>query len=203
MTPAGLRKYYGQVDFMPCFNGYFPALGAALMSPSREKMTKMVENIYDSFDEWSQLTPWQCHKRCDVDFEFGINQWPRIKQIRYWPIMVLLPAVERVCQYPYRIKVSSEAFITVVALQRYERQNGRYPETLDVLIQTKLLKELPMDPFSNQPLVYKKTEDNFTLYSVGLYFEDDGGRVYRDDKGRVKLWTDEGEGDAVFWPVQK
>jgi hypothetical protein len=201
MVPAGLKRYFGEDDYLPNFDRYFPALGASLISPDRKKMTEMVQNYYDPLDEWSQLTPWQLHKRSDIDFEFGINQWPRIKQIRYWPIMILLPAVGGACQIPYRIKADSEAFITVVALQRYQRQNGRYPETLDVLIQTKLLKELPMDPFSDQPLVYKKTTDNFTLYSVGLNFKDDGGQVYRDKKGKVKLWAD--EADAVFWPVQK
>jgi len=62
------------------------------------------------------------------------------------------------------------------------------------------LKALPIDPFSDKPLVYRRTEDGFILYSVGPNFEDDGGVVGKDEKGRVKMWAD--EGDAVFWPVK-
>ena len=58
-----------------------------------------------------------------------------------------------------------------------------------------------MDSFSNNPLVYKKTDDNFILYSVGLNFIDDDGKVVRDDEGKIKTWPD--EGDNVFWPMQK
>ena len=69
------------------------------------------------------------------------------------------------------------------------------------LFEAGYLKKLPMDPYSDSPLVYKKTDDDFILYSVGYDFEDDGGEVYRDNKGRVRPWGD--EGDAVFWPVRK
>jgi hypothetical protein len=69
---------------------------------------------------------------------------------------------------------------------------------LNQLVTAGYLKQLPMDSFSDKPLVYKKTEDNFILYSVGPDFKDDGGEPGRDRKGRVRLWV--GEGDVVFWP---
>ena len=50
-------------------------------------------------------------------------------------------------------------------------------------------------------MVYKKTDENFILYSVGENFRDDGGKVIRDDDGSVEMWED--KGDAVFWPVPK
>ncbi len=61
------------------------------------------------------------------------------------------------------------------------------------------MKAIPIDPFSDKPLVYKRTEDGFTLYSVSENLTDDGGKVFIDDEGRVRMWAD--EGDAVFWPV--
>jgi len=57
------------------------------------------------------------------------------------------------------------------------------------------LKELPMDPFSGRPLVYRVTKENFILYSFGCDFDDDGGKVSKWGRG------EEG-GDQVFWPVQ-
>jgi len=41
------------------------------------------------------------------------------------------------------------------------------------------------------------------LYGVGSNFKDDGGQVYRDNKGRARKWGTKEEGDWVFWPVQK
>jgi len=82
---------------------------------------------------------------------------------------------------------------------RYNADKGLYPENLQQLITAGYLKDLPMDAFSDGPVVYKKTDDNFSLYSIGPNFKDDSGRIKRDRKGRVKLWG--GEEDAVFWPV--
>lgn len=202
MTPAGLQKYYGQDEYFFYFTNYWFALGASLVSSDREKITKMAEDAYGSFDESSKFTPWQNHQKCDVGSEFDIGQWSRIKRVRYWPVATLLPAIGQVYRIAHRIETESQAFLTVLALQRYQRQNGNCPETLDVLVQTKLLKELPMDPFSNTTLIYRRTDGDFILYSYGENLKDDSGKVHRSKGGRVQLWDDE-EGDAVFWPVQK
>jgi len=59
---------------------------------------------------------------------------------------------------------------------------------------------LPIDPYSDQPLVYKRTESDFVLYGVGENFKDDGGTVAVVD-GRLRKWGTKEEGDWVFWPV--
>ncbi|MHC4643656.1 MAG: hypothetical protein ACYS32_18595, partial [Planctomycetota bacterium] len=69
------------------------------------------------------------------------------------------------------------------------------------LISAGYLKQLPIDHFVDKPLSYKKTEDNFILYSVGPNGTDEGGEYSRDSKGRIQNWRD--NGDAVFWPVAK
>ena len=56
------------------------------------------------------------------------------------------------------------------------------------------IDKLPMDPYSDSALVYKKANGNFILYSQSSNFEDDGG-TYRN-------WEDK-EGDVVFWPVNE
>ena len=53
-----------------------------------------------------------------------------------------------------------------------------------------------MDPYSDKPLVYKRLDNSFTLYSLGADFDDDGGTPSNWGEG------DKG-GDAVFWPVTK
>lgn len=88
-----------------------------------------------------------------------------------------------------------------MAILRYEKDNRGYPADLDELVTVGYLSELPIDPWSDKPLVYKKTDDGFLLYSFGLNFIDDGGELGKDKKGKVRLWAD--NGDAVFWPVRK
>ena len=69
------------------------------------------------------------------------------------------------------------------------------------MLTTGYLKELPMDPYSDKPLVYKKTSENFTLYSLGRNFEDDDGQPRKTEEGQIADWRD--SGDIVFWPVPK
>jgi hypothetical protein len=73
---------------------------------------------------------------------------------------------------------------------------------MDELIKAGYLKELPMDPYSDKSLIYKKTENNFTLYCIGHNFKDDGGKIF-EEKGNVHRWGTHKDGDAVFWPVTK
>jgi hypothetical protein len=58
------------------------------------------------------------------------------------------------------------------------------------------LKELPMDPYSDKSLVYKKTDINFLLYTPGPSCVDHGGKA-----GEKGMWQE--DGDAIFWPVEK
>jgi len=43
-----------------------------------------------------------------------------------------------------------------------------------------ILSEVPTDPFSGNPLIYRKTPSGFIVYSVGLNGKDDGGRETRE-----------------------
>ena len=85
--------------------------------------------------------------------------------------MVMLTAYERKA-------IQFDLLRTVVALERYEREHGAYPENLRPLVPA-FLGEVPDDLYAkNTPLVYKRTPDATTpylLYSVGENGLDDGG----------------------------
>jgi hypothetical protein len=131
----------------------------------------------------------------------GFDKWSYLKKVRYLFVYLLTPATAKANAIAHRIKADTYATLTIIAIFRYKQDKGSYPSTLDDLIQAGYLKQLPMDPWSDKPLVYKTTADDFILYSVGSNFKDDGGQVARDDKGKVKPYAD--EGDWVFWPVLK
>ena len=61
-----------------------------------------------------------------------------------------------------------------LALRSYCVENGEPPERLADLVPD-YLPEVPLDPFSGKPLVYRREATGHVLYSVGLDGQDDGG----------------------------
>jgi hypothetical protein len=106
------------------------------------------------------------------------------------------PAFDRTGQLAWRLNCHCKAVITTAAVLRYKKEKGVYPETLEQLVAAGYLKELPMDPYSDTALVYKKTDGNFLLYTPGPDLIDHGGVV-----GEKGMWRE--DGDMIFWPVEK
>ena len=111
-------------------------------------------------------------------------------------IEILSPAITRLTEIEYSSRAEIQALITTLAILRYNTANNGYPATLSELISASYIKELPIDPFSDKPLVYRRTQEGFILYSFGADFDDDGGQYSKWGLG------EEG-GDHVFWPVEK
>ena len=83
---------------------------------------------------------------------------------------------------------------TAIALERYRRAHGGYPESLDALA-PQFIEILPHDVINGQPLHYRRTGDGqFLLYSVGWNETDDGGEVGLTKSGVV----DRDTGDWVW-----
>jgi len=162
--------------------------------PNKEETLNSVNEFYDYCEQLSLKTAVQRHAESDaIDDKF--------KELLGGNIFLdtLVPAVRRVIEIGNRLHVDVGAALTMIAVFRYNGDTGRYPQNLNQLVSAGYLKQLPIDSYSDKPLVYKKTEDNFILYSIGPNFVDDGGKPNRDRKGRVRLWV--GEGDVVFWPI--
>ncbi len=64
-----------------------------------------------------------------------------------------------------------------IALRCYRLEQGHLPTTLAALVPG-YLEEVPEDPFSGQPLVYRREFDGFLLYSWGPDERDDGGKPF-------------------------
>ena len=203
MIPGRVRGYLEMMEADDTENEileYARSLAASLISADREQMSVEFGRIYNTAQDWSHKTPWQVRDQ-KVDLELGMDKWSRFKQLRYWPVYAFAPAIANANKLAHRAKAQIEALISTIAVIRYEKAHGDYPENLDQLLEADLLSKLPMDPYSDKPLIYKKTDDNFLLYSISENFKDDSGRISRDSDGNVEKWPD--EGDAVFWPVPK
>jgi len=204
LIPGRVREYLrvvGQDDSESGLAGYAGSLAMSLVAANREQMTRELEKCYASAQRWVQKTPWQLKKE-DVDAELGTRKWLDSIYIGYWPLRVLAPAFARVSELSYRSRAQIEALVTTIAAIRYKRAHGDYPESLDRLLEADLLKELPMDPYSDKPLVYRRTHDGFILYSLGPDFDDDGGEVPESPAAEPRWFQWPEKGDAVFWPFE-
>jgi len=164
---------YNRRVFLSCFIG-----------PTRNEIVEQINEIFASFDSIKMKTPQQLHSydrnyfmkldtACENNFVLGI----------------VMPSLHRIHKSYHQTKSDAEAVVAVLAILRYKADTGQYPESLDKLVSAGYLQSVPMDPYSDGPLVYKVTEDNFTLYSVGENFVDDGGKAY--------------PADIIYWPVKR
>ena len=162
--------------------------------PDRKEMMANIDQLYAQFADVFSKTPW--------DLQDGPADKPwtdaRVRTVPVVgkPVAGVMPRVNR---QSWAVRTYREALLTVLAVIRYEKTEGCYPADLDELVEVGFLKQLPVDPFSGQTLVYKKTADGFTLYSFGPNFKDNGGISGTDRNGRPKQWAD--NGDTVFWPL--
>ena len=109
---------------------------------------------------------------------------------------MFMPAFERCLQISHRSMAETNGLITTLAVLRYKADMGDYPQKLDGLVSNGYIKELPIDPFSDKPLSYKRVDGDFTLYSFAYDLDDDNGK-------HEHKWAEDGDGDYVFWSVQK
>ncbi len=170
-----------------------------LLHARRDATVATGKQIYKQADMIVKMSPYERHKRDLPSTDDVIMSMPRY---RYVLLEYIIPAAERVSELSYQSKALHQATITILAIHRWRLDKGDYPAALDDLIQAGYLKELPIDPYSDKPLIYKKTENNFVLYSIGRNFKDDGGKVIKTDGNALK-WGSYEDADAVFWPVPK
>jgi hypothetical protein len=114
-------------------------------------------------------------------------------------LSLLTPAYERVAQISWRLKTHETAVITLLAIQRYFREDNNYPDSLGQLVERGFLKQPPRDLFGQGTLSYRRTDNGFILYSWGTNLKDDGGQLGTGSQGQTRMWAD--NGDWVFWPV--
>ncbi|MHC4951939.1 MAG: hypothetical protein ACYTEU_13300 [Planctomycetota bacterium] len=171
--------------------------GASIASVNRKELTEEVEVLYEESVDYIGFTPYERNElKLEDPFE---KRWgdSKVYRFRYWPLCFwgnYSGHAEKISQ----VKCEIQATLTILSLLEYKNQMGSYPETLDLLVEKRLLPELSSDPYSNNSLVYRKVDDEFVLYSVSLNFSDDGG-VLGTCKKNKKPWAD--NADAVFWPV--
>ncbi len=170
-----------------------------LLHARRDETLAMGGQIYNQQARIVRMSPYQRHAG---NLRSGDDILSSVHKYRYFLLYYLIPAAERCSDLAYRGKALHEATVAILALQRWRVEKNEYPADLDGLVAAGFLKELPMDPYSDKPLVYKRIDDDFMLYSLGCNLKDDGGKIV-ERRGNPEKWGTHDDGDAVFWPVPK
>ncbi|MHC4518284.1 MAG: hypothetical protein ACYTAS_06835 [Planctomycetota bacterium] len=161
-----------------------------LFSHTPEQLKDLARKGYDYYDSVIGKTPFEW-RRAGIDFDRVVEEFTEGNIL----LDILTPAVQQQATLSHHCEITKEALLTTLALQRYESDKGWFPRRLAQLVSAGCLDSVPMDPYSDGPLVYRRTDGDFVLYSLGADFDDDGGVD-------SKWGQDQGGGDQVFWPVQ-
>jgi hypothetical protein len=165
-------------------------LSMAMFGPDRREMVKGIQDCFEYLEKLSARTPSQLRQE-------GIQPAAEVSDKIGCEFLgfVCGPVHTVFIEVWQRQKVQDAALITSIAVLRYKVDKGRFPDVLEDLVAAGYLKQLPMDPYSGATLVYKSFGNEFTLYSLGADFDDDGG--IRSSWGQGQKG-----GDQVFWPVE-
>jgi hypothetical protein len=172
--------------------------------PTRKQIVKQIEKVTDISNQIMTKTPWQIENE-GRDY-FGEMTNLKINNFFFYHLLVVPDDTLRLY---HETRAQTEALIAVLAILRFKADNHRLPASLDELVSASYLRSVPMDPYSNGPLVYKPAGDNFKLYSFGENFVDDGGsneidvRPLHDGRGRVYINFDKHPPDIAYWPIKK
>lgn len=167
-------------------------VGLCLTHVRRNKTVARINELHDEISRRSRLSPYQRHVSGTRELVDSVCWY------RYGFAFMLLPAECRVSELAFRSRAGHEATLTILALKRYRVEKGMYPADLKSLVDAAYLDDVPMDPYSDGPLIYRCVGDAFLLYSVGPDFVDGEGTPGVDHEGQPKAWAD--HGDMVFWP---
>ncbi len=164
--------------------------------PDKKQTFQQVDYIYNYYQQLSKKSPVELRAE-EIDIE---NKTTKVIKGNLL-LEMFIPSVLHVFELNHRVKTEIYATVVIIAAHRYKNDKGHFPDNLNELVAAGYLNCLPIDSFSDRPLIYKKTGNDFILYSIGLNFIDDGGVLGTDRGGKTGMWED--NGDAVFWPVQK
>jgi hypothetical protein len=157
----------------------------------RRSTTAQVEQYYNLLERACSLSPLQYERNIE-GIKTSIEQIKKTNPL----IRTFSPAIDRLVHIAARARIDLDASITILRIIRCKADTQKYPDSLSQLVATGYIKNIPIDPYSDKPIIYKQTDDGFVLYSFGSDFDDDGGTPSKWGEGKKG-------GDQVFWPVKK
>jgi len=160
--------------------------------PGRREMIRKIDEFYEETERLLRQTPWQAGRGDEAE---------KLREIATDSFLLgaVADSAVRLGHLAWRTRTGRRALVAILAVLRYQKDKGVYPDDLDALLAAEYIREIPIDPYSGRPLGYRKTADGFLLYSWGVNLKDDGGQLGTNRQGKPRMWAP--NGDWVFWPV--
>jgi hypothetical protein len=187
LIPGAFRDYFNRIPRDRKIS-FLEAIRICARHPDRRSHLQTYDREITTVATLLGRTPWSMHNH-------GTTYQDELDEITRGDALASIGtgAEARVIELGWRARIEDDATVAVVATLVYRAQKGQLPTSLDQLAASGLIKQVPMDPYSDRPLVCKVAGDTFVLYSVGEDLKDDGGKAV--------VWGIP-LGDHVFWPVR-
>jgi hypothetical protein len=111
------------------------------------------------------------------------------KDLSSLPAMIL-PAVDKLADAHRRAKGCLSNAVAAVAVERYRRKYGRWPDTLDALV-SEFLPSVPIDVSNGQPLWYGRDKDSVAAGIITLWDPDSRRKPYRVERNPNAAGSDQ------------
>ena len=108
--------------------------------------------------------------------ELGERKFPLLQRLGFQAIAGSLKVI---AEDLLELETKTEVARVALACKAFRNDCGEWPETL-IELAPAYIDPLPEDPYTNQPLLYRKEAEGFTVYGVGPDRSDDGADEKRD-----------------------
>jgi ABC-type transport system involved in multi-copper enzyme maturation permease subunit len=152
-----------------------------LMSGSLKGQRAAFLKLMNEYIEAAKLP----EERQDAEFkriDLTLTQQPSM-------VKMVVPATTRLLSSFRRSQALLHTAIVALAVERFRREHGRWPDTVAELVPGKL-QHVYIDPYDGKPLRYRRNSDGVVIYSVGPDLVDNGGKM--DRTNRMLSGTDVG-----------
>jgi hypothetical protein len=166
---------------------YLDHLCIAWRHPDRQETIRTGDRLAQAASQLIRQTPWELRTQ-GLDYA---NQLAGILGDNvFLRTMVERPLAWTINDH-HRIIASTEGLIATMSILRFHQGKGTWPANLEELAAAGYIRRIPADPYGNGPLVYRRTDSSFILYSRWYDLDDDGG---------VRISGAGQNGDEIFWP---
>ncbi|MEM6553708.1 MAG: hypothetical protein AAF750_16440 [Planctomycetota bacterium] len=171
---------------------------ASVLMANRDEMQREHQRLMAMMLNDSHEPLWEVlRKASGVDEQIETWQQNHLTRIRYWPLLILMPALDHAARRVKQTTALLDALTVALALEAYQRDHAQYPDTLALLV-PRYYPNTPLDHSTGQPLRYQLINDKPLLYGLGLNQQDNQGTLTEQAHSRWPRLPD--QGDWILYP---
>ena len=133
----------------------------------------------------------------EADLE-GMRVRPYFRYISTYATL-MMPSMETAERSMTCYQADLACTVVLLAAERQRRRSGDWPTSIEA-IDFAILPEAPKDPFTGEPLLLGRVDDEFLVYSVGPNLDDEEGRY---DPKRASQGFDDDPGTRAWDVAQR